>query len=331
MEDTMTADTHDKKREVLTDASRPLDASQTASNAEPHEAAASPRRINISTLSPRQSVGGTWVEGTIRNYRFSALVFPEHAAEPAWELGQSRISKLALQSIDTGLNVYSWERGLDIPAKDDEVQCAVDSLVHELANRVFGDARGVETIPAHRPPNHNRVPRIYVASLADYNAGRLSGKWIEADQPAETIHREIAAMLAQSSEPFAEEWAIHDYENFGSLRLSEFADIQSVADAAALIAEHGEVFAELLGYLGGLSSLEEAKKYMEQAYRGAFDDVEDYVREFVEDCYGDVIAKLPDFLRYHIDYQGIAHDLECGGDIFTLNCGGKVHVFDAHL
>ena len=28
-------------------------------------------------------------------------------------------------------------------------------------------------------------PRIYVASLSDYNAGRLHGEWIDADQGAE--------------------------------------------------------------------------------------------------------------------------------------------------
>ena len=40
------------------------------------------------------------------------------------------------------------------------------------------------------------TPRIYVASLADYNSGRLLGRWIDADQPVEDIHREIAEMLA---------------------------------------------------------------------------------------------------------------------------------------
>jgi len=44
-------------------------------------------------------------------------------------------------------------------------------------------------------------PRIYVASLADYTAGRLYGCWIDADQPAETIREQITAMLAQSRDP----------------------------------------------------------------------------------------------------------------------------------
>ena len=55
------------------------------------------------------------------------------------------------------------------------------------------------------------TPRIYVASLSDYNTGRLHGRWIDASQPADAIREEIALMLAESKEPIAKEWAIHDY------------------------------------------------------------------------------------------------------------------------
>ncbi len=91
------------------------------------------------------------------------------------------------------------------------------------------------------------TPRIYVASLADYNSGRLHGRWIDAGQSAEAIREQIAEMLAESKEPIAEEWAIHDYEGFGDLGLSEWQDIDKVAEVAFLIGEHGPVFASLLG------------------------------------------------------------------------------------
>ena len=55
-------------------------------------------------------------------------------------------------------------------------------------------------------------PRIYVASLSDYNAGRLHGRWIDATQSADTIREELSQMLAESQEPIAEEWAIHAYD-----------------------------------------------------------------------------------------------------------------------
>jgi antirestriction protein len=174
-------------------------------------------------------------------------------------------------------------------------------------------------------------PRIYVASLSDYNAGRLLGRWIDANQSTEKLHADIREILAESKEPPAEEWAIHDYEGFGTLSLSEFASMDDIAAVAQAIEEHGTVFAELAAHFGGLSGLEEARKYMEEGYRGEFDSLADYVAELLEDCYGDALKILPEFIRYHIDHDGIASDMEMGGDIFTIEIDRKVHVFDANL
>lgn len=176
------------------------------------------------------------------------------------------------------------------------------------------------------------TPRIYVASLADYNAGRLHGRWIDADQPVEAIREQIAKMLAESKEPIAEEWAIHDYENFAGLSVAEYEDLGYVAEVAFLIGEHGAVFAGLVDHFGGgASGLEDAKRWMEEGYRGAFDSLTDYAEELIEDCYGDALKGLPDFLRYHIDWEGIAHDMELNGDVFTIEHGRKVHVFDGQI
>lgn len=48
-------------------------------------------------------------------------------------------------------------------------------------------------------------------------------------------------MLALSPEASAEEFAIHDYEGFGDLRISEYASLQNVASYADFISEHGEL------------------------------------------------------------------------------------------
>ena len=170
-----------------------------------------------------------------------------------------------------------------------------------------------------------------MASLADYNAGNLHGRWIDATQGAEGIRKEIAEMLADSDEPDAEEFAIHDYDNFGGLKLSEFADVEQVAEAAALIAEHGPVFANLVDHFGGLSNLDEARHYMEDGYCGEYDDVGWYAAYLVNDLYHELVEPLPDLIRNNIDYDAIGRDFELGGDIFTIALGGKVHVFDSHL
>jgi antirestriction protein len=176
-----------------------------------------------------------------------------------------------------------------------------------------------------------RPPRIYVASLADYNAGDLLGCWIDADQPVDVIHEQVGAMLATSTQPVAEEWAIHDYEGFGVLGLSEYEDLDHVAGVARGIVEFGEVFAAVVAHFGGTGNVEEARRYMEEGYRGDFDTVADYAETLIEDCYHDVLKGLPDFIRYHIDFGGIGQDMELSGDIFTIATGGRLHIFDAHV
>ena len=37
-------------------------------------------------------------------------------------------------------------------------------------------------------------PKVWIASLSDYNAGRLHGAWIDAGQPAEELHAAISAL-----------------------------------------------------------------------------------------------------------------------------------------
>ena len=55
-------------------------------------------------------------------------------------------------------------------------------------------------------------------------------------------------MLAARPSRCAEEWAIHDYEGFGALRLSEWESFERVSAIAAGIAEHGDAFSAWLSY-----------------------------------------------------------------------------------
>ena len=50
--------------------------------------------LHVTKTTRRAAGNGTWVCGTIAGHRFDALVFPEHADNPDWEIGDSRITKL---------------------------------------------------------------------------------------------------------------------------------------------------------------------------------------------------------------------------------------------
>ena len=92
----------------------------------------------ITKTTRRTSGGGTWVCGTVHRHRFEALVFPDHAENPGWEIGDSRISKLWIQRRAGRKEVYNWDRGLDVPAADTTVQAIVDFLGAGLAEHTYG-------------------------------------------------------------------------------------------------------------------------------------------------------------------------------------------------
>lgn len=87
----------------------------------------------------RASGCGTWVMGRIAGHRFEALVFAEHAENPAWEIGDSRISKLWLQRLSDKRVVFNWDRGADVPAADQQTQQIVDFLTEGLAEHLFAE------------------------------------------------------------------------------------------------------------------------------------------------------------------------------------------------
>jgi antirestriction protein len=172
-------------------------------------------------------------------------------------------------------------------------------------------------------------PRIYVASLADYNEGRLYGRWIDADQSAEELGDAVQEMLADSPSPGAEEWAIHDYEGFGPLRLDEFESLDDVAKVAAGIARYGAVFAAWADHVGIDSELLDG---FEDAYLGEYESGD----AFTEEALGEsgiiekVFEQLPESLRPYVtvDYEGYFDDLVTNGEINAIERpDGSIYVF----
>jgi hypothetical protein len=93
--------------------------------------------LRITKTTRRAAGRGTWVCGTIAGHRFDALVFPEHADNPEWEIGESRISKLSVQRLADRRTVFNWDRGADVPAADPVAAAIVDFLCAGLAEHVY--------------------------------------------------------------------------------------------------------------------------------------------------------------------------------------------------
>lgn len=174
------------------------------------------------------------------------------------------------------------------------------------------------------------TPAIYVASLADYNNGKLHGAWIDAAREPEAIYTDINAMLAQSREENAEELAIHDYDQFGTCRIEEFDSIELVSRIARGIKEHGEAFAAWAELNDGDP---ERLDHFGDAYLGHYESTQDFAEQMADDLgYTDELAKLPESLRpyVHFDSTAFARDMELAGDIYVApDPSGGVWIFDS--
>ena len=107
--------------------------------------------------------------------------------------------------------------------------------------------------------------RIYVASLSDYNNGRLEGKWLDLSDysDASELMEAIQEMLDELTEKYKsvdgevrEEFAVHDYEGIPSTLASEYMseqDFQQLYDIAEVADDRGvpvEVLIERAGDTG---------------------------------------------------------------------------------
>ena len=148
------------------------------------------------------------------------------------------------------------------------------------------------------------TPKIYVASLSDYNAGRLHGVWIDATEGMEAISIEIEAMLAASPEPGAEEYAIHDYEGFGPVRLLEYESLADVAAIAAGIQQHGHAFAVWADHLRSTADRWHSDlDQFEECFIGRWDSLADYGDHLLDLLGIDLDDDLPSLVAPYIYFD----------------------------
>lgn len=171
---------------------------------------------------------------------------------------------------------------------------------------------------------NDEIPAIYVADLADYNAGILTGEWIvlydgiTIDEVYERIQDILKSGVDKDS--FHEEWAIHDYDNLPSM--DEYPNLEEVLELAKAVHEYGyDVTKAFVNYYGADIINELGERFL-----GIYNSLEDYAYEFVTDCYN--LEKLMGNLSYYFDYEKFARDLDYSGDIVHVEIdSGKVVVF----
>lgn len=153
------------------------------------------------------------------------------------------------------------------------------------------------------------TPRVWVACLACYNDGTLTGEWVDATD-ADTLRDSINHVLHHGGRQghAGGDWAIHDYDNFYGLAstLGENPDLDELAKVAQAIEEHGKAFAVYAEDVGVSFALEN----FEEAYQGEYRSEADFAMQLAED-----IGALDDNTTWPhscIDWDQAARELFMG-------------------
>jgi len=147
--------------------------------------------------------------------------------------------------------------------------------------------------------------RIYLTNLAQYNNGRLLGKWLTLPLSEEELSAEIKAVLGND-----EEYFITDYEaDFSIEEYDSLIDLNSFAEELEQLNEYDQQRVIYLLENVGINREEALAQYEDVSF---YPDksLEEVADEFVEEG---LFGEIPERLQYYIDTEKIARDLDIDG------------------
>lgn len=164
--------------------------------------------------------------------------------------------------------------------------------------------------------------KIYVADLAEYNAGRLYGKWLDLNDFTDAEELKTAAYSVPKINPYSggrerNEYAIHDYDldyscdpDFG-----EYPDLDDIFRYHELCGEYGEAFAVWYSLNGGYRDRDKWEDCFNESFYGEVDSYAALAEQFVDEG---LFGEIPDAIINYIDYEAIGRDLRMD---YTIEAG----------
>lgn len=165
-------------------------------------------------------------------------------------------------------------------------------------------------------------PRAWVGCLACYNGGDLRGDWVQGDTADE---------FTPCGRPDHEEWWVFDHDGYDGLLTGECSPHEAARLGelhAALVARDVPVslFVQWCDNDGTTPSLDVLDRW-DDAYLGTYADLDEWAWEYLDDA--GMLAQLPEWAQTHAGalVSSWARDARIGGDVWTVEGFGAVHVF----
>tara|TARA_R100001460_G_scaffold97052_1_gene139534 strand:- start:14 stop:529 length:516 start_codon:yes stop_codon:yes gene_type:complete len=142
--------------------------------------------------------------------------------------------------------------------------------------------------------------KIYIACLASYNSGVLHGEWITPKADKEELQEQINKVLKSSKIPNAEEWAIHDYNEFPNL--GEYPGLDNIIKVQEAIDEHGQYVVSAFLENWSVEDLD----HIDDAYYGEYDSFSQFAENMADET---ILIDCPDNVKFYFDYEKWERDL----------------------
>jgi len=150
--------------------------------------------------------------------------------------------------------------------------------------------------------------KIYIACLAAYNSGYLHGKWIYVSGDSEEMEKEAQKVIKTSPVPDAEEWAIHDYDEFPNM--GEYVSLEKIAIIADIIESSDLDAAVVKAVIDEFSSDMDAAQRALEDNRGVWDSFQDYADDFADEMMACHNCGNGEWIKQYFDYEKYARTLE---------------------
>lgn len=165
--------------------------------------------------------------------------------------------------------------------------------------------------------------KIYVACLASYNAGRLHGAWIDVDTDKDVMAAKIEAMLKASPMLDAEEFAVHDYDEFPNM--GEYPSLDAIAATAELVelAAERQIAPSDFHHIADNwhGNADDIRRALEDDFHGFYEDFDEFVEQYADDF---LLINIPERVARYFDYDALARDLMIEYTVIELSDGVAV-------
>lgn len=163
--------------------------------------------------------------------------------------------------------------------------------------------------------------RIYVSTFAKYNDGNVNGSWLDLDT---YIDRDdfIDACIELHNDEEDPELMFQDTEDIPDGYVSESSVKPELWDLVNMDEDDRELLAVYRDNVDSDGDLDAAR----EAFHGTFDTPADYAAHTWEET-GEMNS-IPETLRHHIDWEGVARDMGYEGMSFVRH-KGDTWVFSA--